>query len=499
MLLRVDEAVIDRKGVLRVSGWLLSVAPIEAVEVMAGVLTLGKAEFGLERPDVAKAWPDFTNAGNSGFLLMADVAALVTGDRSAPIPVKVAARASGGMTREVTLAADAPRIIARRRSEQVDEIFCDYVTLTNHGRLLLGGWALSSAGVEKLNILFEDEPVGVADYGQERPDVGNKFPGVAGSRTCGFSFRGSVDRARVKDRNVLRLEMVRADGEARTHDVSVTATAVAPRAQAPAAPEIPIHIDTPQIVDGKAVRPVEGTLSIAGWAVAKDRIASIKIDLDGRVIGSAYYGVRREDVAKAHPDYGWDNALLSGFAFSVPHRSLTEGEHRVTLNLATTSGQEKAVGFDIRVAAQVEQPGPWTLRERIPAAELLFARRLMQQLSFRPAFYVWISCSGDNATLLADTLRSLGTQSYDSWHVVVSGDAPLAAEIKATIAREFPDLASRASCFMSERQARQLASKARARDLVLPLECRRCARRRRLVRARARGRPQSGDRLHLRG
>src|SRR5262249_42921407 len=147
----------------------------------------------------------------------------------------------------------------------------------------------------------------------------------------------------------------------RTSQVSVTATEVAEPVRTgedAAADEILLNIDAPEIVDGKAQRLIEGTFGINGWAIAKAGIASIEFELDGQKVGQAYYGVGREDVAKAFPAYGWDNALLSGFAFSLPHRLLSEGRHQVIVRAKAKSNAEKTWNFEIEVGAVDEQAGP---------------------------------------------------------------------------------------------------------------------------------------------
>ena len=141
-------------------------------------------------------------------------------------------------------------------------------------------------------------------------------------------------------------------------------------------------------------------------------IEAIEVELDGRTVGSAYYGVRREDVAKAFPGYGWDNALLSGFAYSLPHRLLTEGRHQVGLKIRTRSGFQKTQFFQVDVVSVSENPGPWSLRERIPAGERLLARRVIESFRFKPTFCVWVNWNRSDVHSLAASLKSITSQVY---------------------------------------------------------------------------------------
>ena len=221
---------------------------------------------------------------------------------------------------------------------------------------------------------------------------------------------------------------------------------------------------------GELSRLVESTLAINGWAVAKSGIASINFELDERPIGAAYCGIRREDVAKVFPSYGRNNALLSGFAFSVPHRFLTEGQHQVTLKIKAKSNAEKVARFEINVGPIGEQPGPWTLRERLPAAELLFAEQLVQRLQVRPTFYILAICRRNNVEGLAATLESIRSQLYRQWTLIITGDAKHAAAAAQTVRVQFQTTMPRVLCFSNAAELEKLAAEAQARDLVLRLD-----------------------------
>lgn len=83
--------------------------------------------------------------------------------------------------------------------------------------------------------------------------------------------------------------------------------------------------------------------------------------MDGVPVGTAHYGVRREDVARAFP--GREGAALGGFAYSLAHRSLTAGDHRIAVTVTTKAGHKRVADFAVTVAAGVEHPGggPWLL------------------------------------------------------------------------------------------------------------------------------------------
>jgi ADP-heptose:LPS heptosyltransferase/GT2 family glycosyltransferase len=474
MVLHIDERSVDKRGLLQVKGWALSHSAIDAVNVYVGSELVGSAELALDRPDVAVAWPKFTSAGKSGFLLVTDGTRFFPdGQQSSPTQIKIVGQAAGGVIREAEFPLEAPIYIARRKPKEIHEFFCDQIKLTSRGSLSLGGWAVSSVGIAKISIIFEGEVLGLADYGQDRADVGNKYPSIAQSRKSGFDFRASIDPAKVKGEHVVCMESVLLDGSTRQNRVAVVATNTAEPEAVIAqgvAEEVQLYIDEPQIVDGKATRLIEGTLAINGWTIAKSGVASVDFELDGLNIGTAYYGVRREDVAKAFPAYGWDNALLSGFAFSLPHRFLTEGQHQVTVKIKTKANEERIRTFEIDVGEVGEQPGPWSLRERVSAAELLFANQVIDRFKFRPTFYICVNCRCDQVDALPATLRCVAAQSYPDWTIVVSSDAKAASAIEGILRDQFSAIGPRAICQPHGADIEKLNAQARPRDLVLPLD-----------------------------
>jgi O-antigen biosynthesis protein len=474
MILQVDERAVDKRGLLQVKGWALSHAAIEAVSVYVGSELVGSAELALDRPDVALAWPKYTSAGKSGFLLVTDATRFFPdGQQNNSTQIKIVARAAGGVVREATFPLEAPNYVARRKHKEINEFFCDYIELTTKGTLSLGGWAVSSLGIEKIQIIFEGEVIGVAAYGQDRADVGNKYPAVAHSRKSGFSFRGKIDPSKIDGEHVVCLESFLLEGSTRQNHVGVAATDMVQSAQPVeqgVADEIQLNIDEPQIVDGKATRLVEGTLSINGWTIGKSGVSSIDFELDGTNIGTAYYGIRREDVAKAFPAYGWDNALLSGFAFSLPHRFLTEGQHQVTVKVKTKANEERIRSFEIDVGTVSEQPGPWSLRERVTAAELLFADQVIAKFKFRPAFYICVNCQRDQVDSLSATLRSIAAQSFQDLTVVILADAKAGSAVERIVRDQFPAMGPRIVHLPNATDVGKLNAQARPRDLVLPLD-----------------------------
>src|SRR5262249_52971475 len=138
-----------------------------------------------------------------------------------PLQVALVAKDIGGRVRRETVVLELPTKLARREPKKVNEFYCDEVRLENDGRLSIKGWALSDIGVENVQILFEGEPLGFAECGQLRPDVGNQFPTVLDSRQAGFKFDKKIDPSRLAREHVIVLEALLRDGARQQKEVSV--------------------------------------------------------------------------------------------------------------------------------------------------------------------------------------------------------------------------------------------------------------------------------------
>ena len=110
----------------------------------------------------------------------------------------------------------------------------------------------------------------------------------------------------------------------------------------------------------------------------------MRSSLDGVRVGLAYCGMRRQDIAVAFPD--WEDALLSGFAFSLPRKLLKTGAHNVAIHAFGKKSSEFKTEFAVNVSAGDEQQGPWSLRETLAASERFMHEHLIKKFKVRPKF-----------------------------------------------------------------------------------------------------------------
>ena len=204
-----------------------------------------------------------------------------------------------------------------------------------------------------------------------------------------------------------------------------------------------IFLDAPELADGAVPTPIRGSLLVAGWGLARAGVESIDIAIDGARLLSAHYGIPRPDVQAAHP--GWEGALQSGFAASIPHRSLPPGRHRVSLVLRDKAENRAQVEFRIDVEAGAD--GAASLRRKMTQAEIDLDERILTALDWHPAFCVLILSGGDARSLepLRATLLSLRSQAYGAWRALIALPERGKPTLRDRVLEGLDDIAERVS------------------------------------------------------
>ncbi|HUB46678.1 MAG TPA: glycosyltransferase family 9 protein [Acetobacteraceae bacterium] len=335
--------------------------------------------------------------------------------------------------------------------------FCDEALIAPDGTLLVDGWAVCAVGIAGVSVYLGRDKVGEAELGLLRPDVGEAHPHIPMARLSGYRFRRNVlelaDLAEGEHgvRVVVRngLDDVHEETKAVVFERPAPAVAETPSPPPPTAPveqsEFRFELDGPAVQDDAATEPVTGRLTIEGWVLARSGVASMEIFLDDQRLGEAHYGLARQDVGAAYPD--WDNALRSGYAFHCPPRSLRNGPHTVRIVVRARNGQDFVRSFAIEVKKAEDDDGQNTIRRRQTRAETAVLAGVLQDLEYHPHFSLLLR---HDRTVPPErvraTLESLARQAYANWDLVVLTDAAdVAADLRtqlAGIARTYADRVS---------------------------------------------------------
>jgi ADP-heptose:LPS heptosyltransferase/GT2 family glycosyltransferase len=335
------------------------------------------------------------------------------------------------------------------------QIYCDDATLTGDGILSLDGWAVCGIGIVQVRVLLNDVDVGLASFGHERLDVGGIFPEIPMARLSGFRFTKMIggwfdgeSEVRVIVKNMRDDEdekqvLVVATKLAPAMPPGGPQTAVGPQLTPEQAKEFRFELDSPKVSNGAAVALVNGRLTVDGWLLTRSGIASFEILLDGQRLGDAHYGLARQDVGAAFPE--WPNALRGGFAFHCPPRSLHDGEHTVELRILSNNQQELIRAFRITVKKAEDQKDSLGIRRRVPRVEADMMRAFLADMEYRPCIHFILRQDRPiDVDPLRATFDALRLQAYADWTVsVLTGNDDVAAGIKAAIDDLVPDLADR--------------------------------------------------------
>ncbi len=337
-------------------------------------------------------------------------------------------------------------------------LYCDAALLTSDGTLSLDGWAVCGAGIVQVRVLLDNQLVGLASMGHEREDVGEIFPDIPMARMSGFRFERRVAE-RLEGEQELRVVVRNMQDDEAEKLILLQAIEVAvPRPPAVADPvaapdpaeltpeqaaEFRFELDAPNVVHGAAVEIITGRLTIDGWLLTQSGIASFEVFLDDQRLGDAHYGLARQDVGAAFPE--WPNALRSGFAFHCPPRSLRDGEHNVALRIRANNGQSLARDFTITVKKLEDQQDSTGIRRRVPRVEADMMSALLSDMDYRPTCQFMLRQDQPvDIDRLRTTFEALRRQAYPDWTVLVLAETePDAATVRAAIADLVPYLTSR--------------------------------------------------------
>ncbi|HUB10934.1 MAG TPA: glycosyltransferase family 9 protein [Acetobacteraceae bacterium] len=315
--------------------------------------------------------------------------------------------------------------------------FCDEAQFAADGSLAVDGWAVCAVGIAGVSVYLGGEKMGDAELGLPRPDVGEQYAAVAMARLSGFRFRRNLtDLAGLAEgEHGVRIVVRNGLDDVRDETKAVIFRRPPPVAETTAPPTPPpeelsefrFELDSPALTLDAALEPVTGRLTIEGWVLARSGVSGMDVLLDDVRLGEAHYGLARQDVGAAYPD--WDNALRSGYAFHCPPRSLRNGPHTVRLVVRARNGHEFVRGFTIEVKKSEDESSTANIRRRQSKAETAALANVLADLDYHPRFHLVLHQSSSAATpdQVRATIESLTRQAYTAWQLDVLAETDDAA------------------------------------------------------------------------
>ncbi len=187
-----EEIALTTAGWIALRGWTVCASPADSVAVLLDGREIGRAELGLERPDLGNLFPALAHARQPGFTFHAQTGKPVTGEHRITLRVcredgqiheaQIAVLASEEKSRaaerdgnpDLKLHIDSPYLIGGSAEAPV------------RGNLEIGGWALARAGVAAIEIAVDDTPMALADYGLRRLDIKAAFADWGDALASGY-------------------------------------------------------------------------------------------------------------------------------------------------------------------------------------------------------------------------------------------------------------------------------------------------------------------------
>jgi beta-N-acetylglucosaminidase len=301
------------RGITNVRGWFLDGSGVDKVEVLVDGNVIGQAEYGLPRPDVLNAYPEYENA-NAEYQFALDTKKLTNGYHSLTVQ---ATGKSGKITVLRTISINVQNLPA------IGWMDSPVANSTISGTTSIRGWFIDGSGVEKVEVLVDGNVVGNAQYGLPRQDVLTYHSAYENSNS-GYEYSLNTENL--------------SNG---THYIAVRSTAVNGSTKLLQAVKVNVQnfVNMPGIGfidEPTASSTVKGITNVRGWFLDGSGVDKVEVVVDGNVLGEAQYGLSRSDVLKAFPEYQNGN---SEYRYALDTRTLTNGYHSLTVKGTGKSGK----------------------------------------------------------------------------------------------------------------------------------------------------------------
>lgn len=329
-------------GRVQVQGWVIDgTAPPLAVLVSVDGADPVLARLGIERPDVAAAFPDLPGARLSGWAAQVNLGRGVA--ETATVVVRVV-RANGDAVvlgqaplRDAAWVPVAPAGLMGHL-----DVFGDSGPLPT-GRLRIQGWVIDTPPPLAVAVSIGGQAATLARLGRPRPDVAAAHPDLAGAAVSGWETTVEIDET-LDDRTIVAARVLRADGELVQYGQAPFREVARPwwypqATVGPVAPGVFGGIDPPS-GNGLVVR---GRLEVTGWAVDTGAApVAVVVTIDGKGAALGRFGYPRHEEEKLYP--GLDGVGTSGWAAHVDLADAPLGTVEVAAWLGRANGDFVQLG-----------------------------------------------------------------------------------------------------------------------------------------------------------
>ncbi len=388
-------------GSFPVSGWAVDDVDIDHIDflvdgqIVAGAVGRGEpgtAVYGTTRPDVAAAFPDLPLALYSGFSANINTTQFINGLHVLSVRATDSEGASRDLgSRTVQIVNNGANLAPFGRIDYpLDKasLFCstigggipspctpdicgDILTNVVAGWTLDVGSALDQGQVSYVELLLDGAIIANTRtdcvqlgqaltncYGINRPDVARSYSGYVNADNAGFLFNFALVRdADESSGQIFILLPTSRFGEfilagvttPGKHTIAIRVGDEEETVAQIAAMSVDIlcdqqfgdqpafgYIDTPT-----DYQFINGVFEVFGWASDFQQVHSVEVDVDGHVVGTAFYGLLRPDVRAVDPRVFSPNV---GFSFLLDTTHLSDSPHDLVIYVIDRFGNRSEIG-----------------------------------------------------------------------------------------------------------------------------------------------------------
>lgn len=167
---------------ISVSGWAIHSYGINKIEVLINNRIVSETTTTSSRPDVAAVFKDysaFVNVDNSGYFLKVSKNLIPEGINNLVVRAVAYNGATISASRKITMVKPVSRLAVDRPADNSN---------ANGQNIVVGGWALNSSGIQKVEVYLNGVLYGNATIGVSRPDVNAAYPGYPTGNNSGYQL-----------------------------------------------------------------------------------------------------------------------------------------------------------------------------------------------------------------------------------------------------------------------------------------------------------------------
>jgi hypothetical protein len=319
-------AVIGGSSAATITGWafdnfLGGGQSIASVTVKVDGVTVGNATVGGVRNDICLVYSYSSNCPIVGYTYPLNTSGITSGTHTITVLASDTGANVGSASVSVMIVPSIPPSVA---------IDSPSPNAALAGVITVSGWAIDNttyvgSAIGSVVVKVDGVPMGLATYGVNRTDVCSAYPQRANCPNVGYTYQLNTSGLSTGN-HTLTVSATDTDAAPDTGSASITiSTSNVPPL---------VAIDAPL-----AAAVVSGTVTVSGWAIDNGvmvgtAISSVQVEVDGSLVGSATYGINRQDVCMAYP--GRPGCPNVGYSYALNTSGLSAGSHVITV-LATDS------------------------------------------------------------------------------------------------------------------------------------------------------------------